>query len=208
MKTRYRYFAPRLGVAYRVTDSTVIRTGFGISYTPFPDNTYAYNYPVRANNAYNPAGNGYGPAVLADGVSPATFQAGFPAPVPVVIPSNGIIPSTGSLNSQNYFVVPLDYLNPYVESWNFAIQQSLPWHFNLDAAYVGNHGVRIPGQYNLNAGLIPGAGTAGQPEYSMIDPNTGLQEKRTASSTEFWQGFSSSYNALQVKLNRQFSKAF
>ena len=48
MKTRYRYFAPRVGAAYRLTDSTVIRTGFGISYTPFPDNTYAYNYPGKS----------------------------------------------------------------------------------------------------------------------------------------------------------------
>ncbi|MGH9583948.1 MAG: carboxypeptidase regulatory-like domain-containing protein, partial [Bryobacteraceae bacterium] len=67
MKTRYRYFAPRVGFAYRLTNSTVIRSGFGISYTPFPDNTYAYNYPVKANNAYNTVGNGFGPAVLADG---------------------------------------------------------------------------------------------------------------------------------------------
>ncbi|HEX4748240.1 MAG TPA: carboxypeptidase regulatory-like domain-containing protein [Bryobacteraceae bacterium] len=205
MKTSYRYFAPRLGAAYRLTNSTVIRTGFGISYTPFPDNTYAYNYPVRSNNAYNSLGNGYGPVVLSDGVTPATFQAGFPGPVPVTIPSNGIIPSTGALNNQNYFYIPLDYLNPYVESWNFSVQQSLPLHFTLDAAYVGNHGVRIPGQYNLNAGVIPGAGTAGQPEFTQIDPNTGQQEKRTATTTEFWQGFSSSYNALQVKANRAFT---
>ena len=205
MKTRYRYFAPRVGVAYRLTESTVVRGGFGISYTPFPDNTYAYNYPVRSNNAYNPVGAGFGPAVLADGVTPATFQAGFPAPVPVLVPSTGIIPVTKSLASQNFFVIPQDYLNPYVESWNFAIEQALPWHFTLDTAYVGNHGVRIPGQYNLNAGIVAGAGTAGQPEYTMIDPNTGLQEKRTAAATEFWQGFSSSYNGLQAKLNRQFS---
>jgi hypothetical protein len=207
MKTRVRYFAPRAGVAYRLTESTVIRAGFGISYTPFPDNTYAYNYPVRSNNAYNPVGAGFGPAVLADGVTPATFQAGFPAPVPVVVPTTGIIPVTKSI-SGNFFVIPLDYLNPYVNSWNFAVQQGLPWHFSLDAAYVGNHGVRIPGQYNLNAGMVLGAGTAGQPEYTMIDPNTGQQEKRTASTTEFWQGFSSSYNGLQVKLNHQFNSGF
>lgn len=194
MKTRYRYFAPRAGIAYRLTDSTVIRAGFGISYTPFPDNTYAYNYPVRANNAYNPLGKQFGPALLGDGVTPATFQAGFPAPVPVVVPPNGIIPLTGSFANQNTFVIPTDYLNPYVESWNFAVEQALPWKFTLDTTYVGNHGVRIPGQYNLNAGLVIGAGTAGQPEFP-----------RTASTTEFWQGFSSSYNALQVKLNRQFS---
>ena len=52
--THYKYFAPRLGLAYRLKESTVIRVGFGISYTPFPDNSYAYNFPVRANVALNP----------------------------------------------------------------------------------------------------------------------------------------------------------
>src|SRR6185312_15180043 len=52
--THYNYFAPRFGLAYRITEKTVVRAGFGISYTPYPDNTYAYNYPVRANNGYNP----------------------------------------------------------------------------------------------------------------------------------------------------------
>ncbi len=131
MKTDYKYFAPRIGLAYRLTSKTVVRAGFGISYTPFPDNTYAYNFPVRANNAYNtsPTGNGYGPAVLSDGVTPATFQAGFPAPVPVAIPSNGIITPTGTLASSNFFVIPLDYKNPYVESWNFAVQRELAGPF-------------------------------------------------------------------------------
>jgi outer membrane receptor protein involved in Fe transport len=40
---RYNNFAPRFGWAYRVTDKTVVRGGFGISYSPFPDDSYAYN---------------------------------------------------------------------------------------------------------------------------------------------------------------------
>ena len=49
------YFAPRVGLAYRLRSGnygTVLRTGSGFSYTPFADNTYAYNYPVRSNNEY------------------------------------------------------------------------------------------------------------------------------------------------------------
>ncbi|MDQ6698677.1 MAG: TonB-dependent receptor, partial [Acidobacteriota bacterium] len=53
LKMNWGYVAPRIGVAYRLTEKTVIRSGFGMSYTPFPDNTWAYNYPVRANNQYN-----------------------------------------------------------------------------------------------------------------------------------------------------------
>jgi outer membrane receptor protein involved in Fe transport len=94
MKTRYNYFAPRLGLAYRFSETTVIRSGFGVSYTPFPDNNYAYNYPVRGNNSYDPV-NSYSPALLNTG-QVATFQNGFPAAVLPTVPSTGILsaPST------------------------------------------------------------------------------------------------------------------
>ncbi|MGC4054891.1 MAG: hypothetical protein QM757_39115 [Paludibaculum sp.] len=87
MNNHKDYFAPRVGFAYRASDKTVIRGGSGISYTPFQDNTYAYNYPVRANNSFNPAVASYGPAILPDG-SVATFQKGFPAPIQVPIPDS------------------------------------------------------------------------------------------------------------------------
>jgi outer membrane receptor protein involved in Fe transport len=198
MQTRYKNWAPRVGIAYRLTEKTVIRAGFGMSYVPFTDNTYAYNYPVRANNAYNPVGNGYGPAVLADGVTPATFQAGFPLPVPITIPSNGIIqiPSSGPLNSQAYVYIPTNWKNPYVESWNFAVQQALPFHFTLDVAYVGNHGVDSVASPNINSATVIGTGTAGEP---------GAVFNRTASTTQYFAAYSSSYNALQIKFDRRFS---
>ena len=53
LTTYYSFFSPRLGVAYRLDSATVLRAGFGVSYTPFPDNTYAYNFPVKQNNQYS-----------------------------------------------------------------------------------------------------------------------------------------------------------
>jgi len=191
MENHLNYFAPRLGAAYRIKNSTVLRVGFGMSYTPFPDNTYAYNFPIKQNNQFQPTGVGFGPAVLANGQT-ATFQAGFPAPTPAVVPSNGII--TNPDPAQQYFVIPTGFKNPYVESWNAAIQQALPSHFTLDIAYVGNHGVRSVAQANLNAATVVGLGTRGQPEFP-----------RTATTSQYFQGFSSSYNSLQVKLDRRFT---
>jgi hypothetical protein len=194
IQTHYKYFAPRLGLAYRFKESTVVRAGFGISYTPFPDNSYAYNFPVRANNAFNPAVASFGPAVLPSGQT-ATFENGFPALIQPVVPSNGII--TNPAKAVNYFTVNQNFKNPYVESWNLAVQQSLPGKFVLDVAYVGNHSVDTVVNYNLNAGTIAGAGNAGLPEF----PNFG----RTASTNLLFAGYSSSYNALQVKFDRKFS---
>jgi hypothetical protein len=189
----YKDFAPRLGVAYRLNEKTVIRTGFGISYAPFPDNTYAYNFPVKQNNAYEPNCS-ICPAAFPNGQI-ASFQAGFPPATPAAIPSNGIIANPDP--SQVYFVVNPHFREPYVESWNFAIQRSLPSNFVLDVAYVGNHGVDQPANYNLNASTTIGADVQGQPEY--------LTFGRKANTELRYVGYSSMYNGLQLKLDKRFS---
>jgi Carboxypeptidase regulatory-like domain len=200
MDTQYRYFAPRTGISYRVTNNTVLRAGFGISYTPFPDNTYAYNYPIRANNSYQPAGSSaFTPAVLADGVTVATFQAGFPAPVPVVIPANGIIPAnTPFLRSQVYTYIPKDYKNPYAESWNAAIQQALPGNMSAQLAYVANHGVDISGSQNINLPSTYGGGAASEPE--------NIAFGRTAATNQYFMSFFSNYESIQAQLTKRFSR--
>jgi hypothetical protein len=201
IETHYKYFAPRIGLAYRWKESTVFRAGFGISYTPFPDNSYAYNFPVRANNAFNPAVASFGPAVLPSGQT-ATFENGFPNLILPTVPSDGII--TNPTVASNYFVVNPNFKNPYVESWNAAIQRSLPWRFVLDVAYVGNHSVDTVVNYNLNAATVIGltAQTAnnGRPEF--------LPFGRTAATNLLFAGYSSSYHALQVKFDRRFTSGF
>ena len=193
MVSHKKYFAPRVGFAYRLTSSTVLRSGFGMSYTSFPDNNYAYNFPVRSNNQYLPFNNAsYTPSVLPNG-QPATFQAGFPAPAAVVVPSSGIITNPDPTSA--YFYIPKDFKNPYVLQWNFAIQQALPFHLAMDVAYVGSHGVDTAAQVNLNAGLIVGAAANGQPEKALFG--------RITSTTQLYQGFSSTYHSLQVKFDRR-----
>lgn len=54
LQKNWMNFAPRFGLAYRMNDKNVIRTGYGVSYVPFPNNSYAWDtYPVKQNNAYN-----------------------------------------------------------------------------------------------------------------------------------------------------------
>jgi hypothetical protein len=206
MQTQYRYFAPRTGISYRISDDTVVRGGFGVSYTPFPDNTYAYNYPIRANNSYQPVGiaSSYTPSVLADGVTVATFQAGFPAPVAIPIPSNGII--TGPPASQVYYYIPPNYKNPYAMSWNVVVQQAFHSDYSLQIAYVGNHGVDISGSQNINNPSYYGGGASSDPENH--DANGNLTFGRTAATNQYFFGFSSNYQSLQAQLTKRFSHGF
>ena len=196
----FKDFAPRIGVAYRLNEKTVLRSGFGISYSPWPDNKYAFdNFPVKQNNSYT-APCTLCPAVLPSGQT-ATFQLGFPAATPAIIPTNGIIDaSTTALLNQSYEVVNPHFREPYVESWNFAIQRALPRNFALDVAYVGNHGVDQPANYNLNASTVLNGGVASQPLNQLYGKRSNV--------TLYFVGHSSNYNGLQIKLDKRFSGGF
>lgn len=195
LKTSFRNLDPRLGLAYRLSSSSVLRAGFGISTVPFYDNNYAFNYPVRQNNGYTSA-NSYQQATLPGSNQLVNLASGMPAPSPAVIPSNGIIPATGALLSQSFEAVPTGMHEGYVEMWNLAYARQLPGHFTLDTAYVGDHGVDILYHRNINAGLAPGCGNKCLP--------LGLAFGKTVGVDQFTP-MGNNYNGLQVKLDRRFS---
>ena len=203
-ETDFKNFAPRFGAAYRLSDNTVIRGGFGISYEPFPNNQYAFNFPVRQNNGYS-APNSFVTAALPNGQA-ATMASGFPAPTVVSVPSNGLV---APRNADSYNVIDKTFRQPYVEAWNLSIQRSLPGNWVLEAAYVGNHGVRIPAAIDLNAAQAPALNANG----TVASSNCSVRPLcaafgRTAATTFLFKPTTSSYNALQVKFDHKWSGGF
>ncbi len=193
---RWEFYPPATPVAkggfsnYNPVNNTLVVSGYGSN----PDNL----------GIFNPVLGTFDPAVLPNGQI-ATFQNGFPNLILPIVPSNGIITSATSvaaaavLKLSNLFVVNPNFKNPYVESWNAAIQRTLPGRFVLDLAYVGNHSVDTVVNYNLNAATALGVTNSGLPEASF---------GRTASTNLLFAGYSSSYHALQVKFDRRFSSGF
>lgn len=195
MKANYKNFAPRLGIAYRLTEKDVIRMGFGISFLPFADNTYAYNFPVKQNNTFNGL-NSFTPAILGDG-RVASMANGFPAPIAAVIPDSGIITNP---QKQQYDVIDTNFEEGYVQSWNLAYQRALPKNFTFEAAYVGNKAVGVPTPILLNPGLILGAGAAGRPYFAEYGRNVNTNLRFASGDSE--------YNALQIKVDKRYSNGF
>ena len=180
-------FAPRTGVSWRLNDRTVVRAGYGASAIPFPDNRYAFNFPVKQNYSGS-AANGFQRA--------GTMAAGFPAPVLVNIPSDGIIPATGSILNSTFDVISPDLREGTLHSWNVAFQRQLPFSLSADIAYVGNRGVDLVMDVDTNASLVYGSGNVGRPQFAAFN-RTGTSRTRTNDNK-------SEYNALQVKLDRRF----
>jgi len=188
VKTAKDNFAPRVGVSYRINEQTVVRGGYGMSVIPFPDNQYAYNFPVKQNNQFN-APNSFAPA--------GSMASGFPPPITANIPTDGLIPAnTSLLRSQQYNVVPLDLSEGKIHAWNVAFQRQLPLNFAIELAYVANRAHGVLARLELNAGLVPGLDNAGRPYFAKF--------QRTASSTG-WTKTDTRYDALQAKLDRRFS---
>jgi Carboxypeptidase regulatory-like domain len=194
MNTNAKDFEPRLGLALRALPQTVVRAGFGISHTPFQDNVYAFNYPVRQNIVFNPL-NSYNPTVESDGVTTENMATGFPPAPQPIIPADGILPNASITST--WIMVDTHYRDPYVVSYNLTVERDLGHGWVGNAAYVGNVGRHIPGNYNLNAGFVAGAGAAGQPQYATLG--------RTASTEILPKGTSSNYNSLQARLSRRLS---
>jgi hypothetical protein len=58
----------------------------------------------------------------------------------------------------NTFAMNRNFRTPYVENWTLGIQHSFSGHLALDATYIGNHAVKLPGVADINqAPPTPGA---------------------------------------------------
>ncbi len=209
MQPDYKNWGPRLGVDYRLSPNSVVRAGFGMSTLAWNIDLFAYNYPLEPTQSYTSLSS-FGPAVLSNN-NAASFEQGIPALPAYVPPASGIIPANSpALLNQSYYAINLNWKNPYLESWNLAYERTLPGNWVVDIAYVGNHGIHTPIEYNENAATSYGSGAAGQPQYGPCaacgSPNAPVG--RTAATTEFFAGYSSNYNALQIKFDHKFARGF
>jgi len=186
VKSYWKNWNPRTGISFRLSEQDVVRAGYGVSTIPFPDNSYAFNFPVKQNNQFNPA------SAFA---SVGSMAGGFPAPIFFDIPADGII-NAATFRTTRLFSVPADLHEGKLHSWNVAYQRELPWGLAGEIAYVGNKGVDIVASYDFNAGRVIGADNAGRP---LVQAGF----NRTAETTT-WTNLKTDYHSLQTKLDRKF----
>jgi Carboxypeptidase regulatory-like domain len=170
-------FAPRLGVAYSLSRQTVLRMGFGIFYD---FNSNIEQNSIRVSQGVYP----FGTSLSLSGENLTTLGSlslsnpypGTPGAAP--IPNQSIDPSNRS---------------PYAMEWNVGFEQMMPWAMKLSTDYVGSGGRRLIITFPQNIAVL-GAGS--------IDSRRPLHNGSVFPYRETVGG--SSYNALQVKLERQF----
>jgi TonB-dependent receptor-like protein len=190
-------FAPRLGLAYQLRPTTVVRAGYGRSFNAAgvgavfaqnpeldPPVQFVYNL-----NAPNP----YGSAV------PTFLTSGIPAPpAPPINLSTGRYPLPDGVSVYFYFDQPNAYRIPLADFWNFSIQNEIRTNLSLELAYVGNVGRHLFANENRNQ-AVPGPGDY-DPRRPFF-PNFGLEQ----GIYNVCNCDNSNYHSLQAKLEKKTS---
>ncbi len=219
-------FAPRAGIAYKITDKLVARVGAGIFFLP-PSAMLTFDNPGQfygfsSSTTYlATTNNGYTPLNLVNN----PFPFGITQPQGA---AQGLSTLLGNGLGQIWPTGP--HPTPYTEQWNFNLQYQVSPHSVFQVGYNGNRGRKLLyGNPNLDADQLPdqyltlGSQLDGQvpnPFYNIVDPSTYLGSAPTIAYNEMLRPFPqftylqytrslpgarSSFNALEAKYNYQFN---
>jgi hypothetical protein len=208
-------FGPRLGIAYRVTDNTVVRSGYGLVWieqagitTPFINPQFPFIQTVTQRTL--------------DNVIPAFVLSGGPSVSPIPLtPDAGL--------GQGVFSVDRTLGSGYAQQWNMAIQQEITGNLYFEIAYAGSKitHVGIP-DTNINQltseqlkmgaallqrvpnpffGQIPRSSSLGDPTIPLAQLLKPFPRFTTVSLFRNNVG-NTNYNALQVKVEKRLSQGF
>jgi TonB dependent receptor len=214
-------FAPRFGFAYSLNPATVVRGGYGIFYSNSWGNGRNNNAMpqlgfVCSTSAVTSLDNGLTPYALLSNPFPTGFCTATGS-------SAGLLTNLG----QQLYILDRNAPQPYVQTWNFDIQRTLPGNTIVEAAYSGSRGTHLMGILEWDQLAPPylslasalngqvanpfyGAITQGQLATPTITLGQALRpypQFLGVSSRNANYG-SSSYNALLVRAERRLSKGF
>jgi len=146
-------FAPRIGLAYQITDKLVLRSGYGIFYGgqengPFSNPSPGFNPPffsseTFATNCPSPVANPNGPdcsisSANNNGLPLNVLSQGFPAT------------TLSDPNAPSLYSIDPHLVTPYTQQWHLGFEYQLPSESVLQISYGGSRGLKLFAFYNGN----------------------------------------------------------
>jgi hypothetical protein len=169
--------APRLGIAYQLTDKTVIRAAAGIFYT------HNELWGIADHLVSNP---------------PFRAEVTYPSDqlTPNLVVKNGFPPDalTRAQGSGSLVSFEQDFRSGYTGQWSFSMQRLMPGRVVIEAAYVGSNSVKLPIGRDINQ-PVPGPGP--------LPPRRRFP--LFGSITRFEDMGKSNFHSLQMKLEKRYS---
>ncbi len=173
--------APRVGFAWSPwkDGKTAFRGGYGIFYGAQEVRTgFQLGYSMPFFFALSQSSD--------FGVTPAAFvNEGFPPLDPAAASFPGILSADRRFRS------------PYYQQWNVSMQRDLGWNTLIEIAYVGSKGTRLQVLRDYN-----------QPQPGPGDPQERRPYPQYGNFGSITNAGSSSFNSIQIKLNKRWSHGF
>ncbi len=190
----HKGWAPRVGLAYRLTNNTVIRSGFGRSY--FATN---YSSTFQQLSIVFPIS---GAQVVSQ---PNIFAPVFPLDQGFVPPAAPFTaPASGQLkvpDGAGVYYAPRYTPTEHVDQWNFTLEHLIGKNLTVSLAYVGDKGTDLAWDPNINSANIgPGDILSRRPYYNLYGLSQGIGSRNN--------GGNSNYNALQFIVDKRFSNGY
>jgi len=213
-------FAPRIGLAYQLTDKLVLRSGYGIFYGgqengPFSNPSPGFNPPFFDSQAFstpcsapsaNPAGLDCSISAENSGLPLNVLAQGFPAN------------SLSDPNTPNLYSLDPRLVTPYTQQWHMGLEYQLPHDTVLEVSYGGSRGLKLFAFYNGNQTTpTADASQATAPRRPANNAAPGATGPCTLETPDncnpaldttigtFRSNTQSNYNSLQARLEKRFS---
>ncbi|MFL6450371.1 MAG: TonB-dependent receptor domain-containing protein [Bryobacteraceae bacterium] len=174
--TQKHNVSPRVGLAYRVDDRTVVRAAYGLFY-------------------FNEVGTGGSARLFINYPFAAQYAVNCSATAPCLNTSTGIPNTLSSSNLPTVVYMPIDNLTPNIQQWNFTVERQVGSSWVFSTAYVGTRGTHLNIALDENV-AFPGPGSVPArrpyPNYATIS----AWEPRGPSS----------YNGLQTSAQKRLSQ--
>jgi Carboxypeptidase regulatory-like domain len=179
METKYKNFAPRVGLSYALGDKTVIRTGLGVFYMQDIANSMyfdlARNIAARVTQTW---GNPDTPTLTWNNAIPGGSGAVAQVPPPYA------------------YVAAYDHATSYTTQYLLNIQRQFGANWALETGYIGSQSHHLYGFQNANQ-AVPGA--VGSVSSRLPFPNYGVIQLVA-------DGFNAAYNSGSARVTRRFSQ--
>ena len=182
-KVSYSLLAPRVGVAFQISDDDLVRGGYGVATDPSP-----YASGLRGFYPLQVAGNWAAP-------NPYVPFSALEEGIPVINGPDLDVESVDLPSNMMQRTMPIDMFNRgRVRSWNAFYERRLPSDVVFSVGYVGSRTEDQLADRELNWSR-PGGGTEGRQLYPL-----------SSSSILLWDGWlDAEYHAFQATVNRRFT---